>query len=61
MLSIHPVVCYLVFSRGLSWGPLSFIIYVDDLPTSISSKIPLYADDVIVYRAILSSDNITIL
>jgi len=44
--------------QGSVLGPLPLIIYTS---ASISSKIRLYADDVILYRAILSGEDAIIL
>jgi len=47
--------------QGSVLGALLFIIYINNLPASILSKIHLYAVDVILYRAILSSEDAIIL
>ena len=35
-------------------GPLLFICYINDLPKEVNSTVKLYADDVLLYRAIHS-------
>ena len=47
-----PPVC----SRGASWGPLLFTIFINTLPESLSpgSQAALYADDSKVYRPVTS-------
>ena len=42
--------------QGSVLGALLVIMYINDLPASISSKIHLYAYDVILYREILSGE-----
>ena len=39
-------------------GPILFLLYINDLPSDISSTIILYADDVIIYRYISSNEDV---
>ena len=39
-------------------GPLLFSFYINDLPTEISSTIRQYADDVIIYRPIITTEDV---
>ena len=39
--------------QGTVTGPLWFLIFINDLPLRISSKIRLFADDCVVYRQIV--------
>ena len=38
--------------QGTVLGPILFLLYIDDLPSVISSKVRLFADDCLVYREI---------
>ena len=48
--------CYVLSGvpQGTVLAPLLFLIYINDLPLHVSSKIRLYADDVILYSNICS-------
>lgn len=47
--------------QGSVLGPLLFLIYINDLPASVSSNIHLFADDCVVYRQITCADDIAVL
>ena len=43
--------------QGTVLGPFLFITYINDLVCNLNSKIKLFADDAVMYREILSSQD----
>lgn len=47
--------------QGLALGPLLFLIYINDLPNSILSKIRLFVDNCVIYGQIYNDYDVAIL
>ena len=43
--------------QGTVVAPLLFLCYINDLPENVSSKVRLYADDVLIYNTIHSKED----
>ena len=44
--------------QGTVLGPLLFLVYINDLPLNVNSKVRLFADDAYLYRTITSKEDI---
>jgi hypothetical protein len=47
--------------QGSVLGPVLFILYVNDMPNSVTSRLIMYADDTKLYRPISSNQDVTLL
>ena len=47
--------------QGTVLGPLLFLVFINDVPDCVQSKIRLFADDCILYRRIKNQNDCTIL
>ncbi len=41
-------------SQGTVFGPLLFLLHINDLPKSVSSQVQQFTDDCLIYKAIKS-------
>ncbi len=47
--------------QGTVLGPLLFLVYINDMPDTVKSKIALFADDAYLHKSIKSEDDIAAL
>ena len=43
--------------QGTVFGPILFLLHINDLPSIVSSKVRLFADDCLIYRQIKSNND----
>ena len=59
--SSYPSVVSSGVPQGTVLAPLLFLCFVNDIPLNVTSKIKLYADDILLYHTISSVDDCTLL
>ena len=50
-----------IFPQGSVLGPLLFVLYINELPSLVSSNLLMFADDIKLYRCIRSPEDCLIL
>ena len=43
--------------QGIVLGPILFLLHINDLPSIVSSKVRLFADDCLIYKQIKSNND----
>ena len=59
--SSNPTYVMSTVPHGTVFTPLLFLCYINDLPKTVSSKVRLYADDVLLYNTIHTKEDCLIL
>jgi len=47
--------------QGSVWGPLLFVIYINNIDDSVAAKILKFADDTKIYQTVISAEEISAL